>query len=164
MTPYLAFLAVAACAVGLAWLAVWSRAALLPRLGALALCVLAVSVLAVAMADTLGRPKPTRLEAVRSPDVDVISHRIIEGVAIYLWLGIPDNQEPRAYMLPWDLDLAKALQKAMEEAQRGGTRLMARDLFEPSWDRSGPKFYALPVPKLPDKPTPPPPVILEQGA
>lgn len=162
--PYAMFLAAAAGTVALGWLVIWSRLAFRPRLCAVLLAVAMICGVGIGFADSLGRPKPTRLEAVRTPDVDVLGSRIVEGSAIYLWLGLPGEEAPRAYVLPWNMELAKQLQAAMEEIARNGGALKGSNLFERSWDRREPKFYPNPIQKLPDKPTPPPPVVIEQGA
>jgi hypothetical protein len=120
--------------------------------------------------DMLGRPKSTRIEVFRTdmPDARVIGSYLREGDGVYLWLQLPGLSEPRYYKLPWDAQLAKALQDAIaqDERQHGGGIGMGLP-FERSWDPKEPKFYALPQPKLPDKPGESAPVTVfrapEQG-
>lgn len=154
------FMLAAAVAVALGSLVVWSRRGLAPRLLGLGLCVAMIGVIGVGIVDLLGRPKPTRMEWVQrhGEEADVLASRIVEGKAIYLWLGMPGEAEPRAYVLPWDLETAKALQKAVEQAAKDGGQARAVLPFERSWETREPKFYALPQPKLPDKPVGPPPL------
>lgn len=121
--------------------------------------------------DMLGRPKSTRLELLRSgqKDAQVIGSYMIEDQGIYLWLKLPDATEPRYYEIPWDKQTAAGLQKALEDnAQSRGGGVGMNYPFERGWDFEGPKFYALPQPKLPDKLNEDPPTQLyqapEQGA
>ena len=105
--------------------------------------------------DMLGRPKSTRLELVRwsMQDAKVIGSYVKENDGVYLWLKFPGSNEPRYYKLPWDEKVAKALQGAVAENERrhgGGVGVGLPS--ERGWDRKDPKFYALPQPKLPDKP------------
>lgn len=100
--------------------------------------------------ELLARPKPVSLEFARmeTEAAHVLSARMIEGKAIYLWLLIPGNPEPRAYSIAWDKEVAKSLQKALRESKRG---VMMALPFRKSWDTREPKFYPTPQPALPDK-------------
>ena len=121
--------------------------------------------------DMLGRPKSTRLELFRADmaDARVLGSYLSEGRGIYLWLQLPGDAEPRYYKLPWDEQVAKALQEAIEQnaRQHGGGVAMGMP-FEHSWDKEAPKFYPLPQPELPDKPYEKAPTTIyqapEQGA
>ncbi|HEY3641223.1 MAG TPA: hypothetical protein VGL31_09015 [Xanthobacteraceae bacterium] len=120
--------------------------------------------------DMLGRPKSTRLEVFRTnmQDAKIIGSYLKENDGVYLWLQLPGLDEPRYYKLPWDEKVAKALERAIAENERqhGGGIAMGLP-FERGWDREDPKFYALPQPKLPDKPGEPPVTVYkapEQGA
>jgi hypothetical protein len=59
--------------------------------------------------DMLGRPKPTRLQVVRTnmQNVKVVGAYVKEGDKIYLWLQLAGVNEPRYYKLPWDDKAAK---------------------------------------------------------
>ncbi len=116
--------------------------------------------------DMLGRPKSTQLEVFRTsmPDAKVIGSYLKENDGVYLWLQLPGLAEPRYYKLPWDEKVAKALQSAIGENERQHGSGVGMGLpFERSWDRGEPKFYALPQPKLPDKPGERPPVTVFQA-
>jgi hypothetical protein len=105
--------------------------------------------------DMLGRPKSTRLEVFRTKmqDAKVIGSYLKENDGVYLWLQLPGLAEPRYYKLPWDEKLAKSLQGAIAENERQHGSGVGMGLpFERSWDGEEAKFYALPQPKLPDKP------------
>ena len=83
---------------------------------------------------------------------------------IYLWLQLPDVPEPRAYVLPWNRDLAEQLQTALREAEENRSGVQMRLPFEPSLDDRQPKFYALPQPALPPKDLNDPPAqVYERG-
>jgi hypothetical protein len=120
--------------------------------------------------DMLGRPKSTQLELFRTSmqGAKIIGSYLKENDGVYLWLQLPGTAEPRYYKLPWDEKVAKALQTALAENERQHGRGVGMSLpFERGLDREEPKFYALPQPKLPDKPGERPPVTVykapEQG-
>lgn len=71
---------------------------------------------------------------------------------IYVVLQGPDIPEPTLYIFPWSGSIAQALQDALKEGEENGTGVQMRLPFEPSLDNREPKFYALPQPKMPDKP------------
>jgi hypothetical protein len=121
--------------------------------------------------DMLGRPKPARLQMVRTSmqDAKIIGSYLRENDGIYLWLQLAGLDEPRYYKLPWDEKVAKALQNAIAENEHQHGSGVGMGLpSERGWDREDPKFYALPQPKLPDKPGERSPVTVyqapEQGA
>lgn len=128
------------------------------KVGALALAGCALAISYVAYSDLLSRPKPVGLEVVfrGAEEAKIIAAQIEEGRAIYLWLALSQANEPRAYELPYNQETAKALRKALEEAEENGTGARMRLPFEPSLDsRDSPQFYAPPQPQLPLKPLPP---------
>ena len=127
-----------------------------------------LGVLFFGYSDMLGRPKSTQLEVFRAnmPDAKVIGSYLKENDGMYLWLELPGLHEPRYYKLPWDDKVAKGLQDAIAENERQHGSGVGMVLpFERV--REEPKFYALPQPKLPDKPGERPPVTVykapEQG-
>lgn len=133
---------------------VWNARTVATRVGTLILMVAGVVFAAMSMTVAMGVPKPSRLEVVRVEKAVVLSARMQEGVAMYLWVMLPGATEPRSYVLPWDQNLAQELQKAQEEAGQDGTVEMMMP-FERSWDKKEKKFYAMPQPKMPDKPRDP---------
>src|SRR3546814_17064488 len=77
--------------------------------------------------ELLSRPKPLRLEWRDAGKAEVVSAMPIEDEAIYLWLSMPDESEPRAYVLPWSRDVAQQIQDATNKAEaRGGAEEMAQ--------------------------------------
>lgn len=103
----------------------------------------------------LGRPKPVALEWLqpRAEEATILSGHLIEHRGIYLTLVWGDS-EPRLYVMPWDQQAAEQLQQALSEAEQNGTQTMMKRPFEANQDEQQPLFYALPQPKLPDKPVP----------
>lgn len=129
----------------------WARTAF-ARMLIVALFALLLPAAYAAPASLLGKAKPVTLEWLNSQveEASVLSATVVEGEAIYvtlLW-----QSAPGLYKLPWDRTMAEDLQKAMRDAERNGTNPMMRLPFEPSWDRAEPRFYALPQPKIPEKP------------
>lgn len=143
-------------AAAITLVAVWSRRRLAVRAGCVGLLALFAAVAYGAFNDLLSRPKPAALEfgGAGIEEAEVISASLREGHGIYLWLRLPDIVEPRYYVLPWHLRLAEELQQAMREAERNRSGLIMRLPFEKGLEkREAPRFYAVPQPKLPDKPT-----------
>ena len=57
------------------------------------------------------KPKPIRMEWAMAavPEATVLGATMRENEAIYLWLQFDQSSEPRAYVLPWNLETAKQL-------------------------------------------------------
>ena len=157
MTELLAlFCVIAVIAAALANIGIWSPRALWVKLTAVSLFALFLPAAYLAFAELMSRPKPVSIEwANRAvPNAMVLGSRMIEDKAIYIWLGIEGMDEPRAYALPWNQELAKQLHKAQREAQSGGGELMMRKPFEPKQKSVGePVFYPSPRKAPPPKPT-----------
>lgn len=147
------FIGVTALAGILGSISIWT-----PRkvwLKCTALCTLAffLPVAYFTMTDLLSRPKPTDLEWLHRQikQAQVLGTRMKEGEAIYVWLELEGVKEPRAYVLPWDTQLAKQMHGAKREAESKGQPLMMGKPFQPSLEQRDKKFYAAPQPKLPPK-------------
>ncbi len=137
-------------------ISIWAPRKVAVRSAALAVAAIFVPLSYASFATLLSKPKPVSLEWIRASteEANVLGATVREGEAIYVWLQMPDIPEPRAYMLPWSLELAKQLQDARREAEQQGTGLGMRLPFERSWDNQKPKFYPLPQPALPPKDAP----------
>ena len=137
----------------LAMISIWSRRRIWVKLGALGAALMFLPLTYAGFASLLSRPKPVGLEwwLQRSEEATVIGSSIKEGEGIYLWLQLDKVVEPRAYVLPWNRELAEQLQAALEKAEEEKGELRMRLPFEPSLDDRDPKFYALPQPALPPK-------------
>jgi hypothetical protein len=109
-------------------------------------------------ADVLARPKPTHLEWRQPGQAEIIAAKLQEDVAIYLWLILPDEAEPRSYVLPWDQEQAEQLLKAMREGQERGVMmhkpfrsnrsLENRPTFHPSPQEAPPPRESQEPPKI----------------
>jgi hypothetical protein len=125
------------------------------RAGIASFFAMLLAVLFFGYSDMLGRPKSTTLELTRggAKDVKVLGSYTLEGKGVYLWVQLPNVDEPRYYQLPWDENTAKELQEAVRknaDDHGGGVRM--RMPFEFSWDKREPLFYPAPQPQLPVKP------------
>lgn len=127
------------------------RAGLARRTLSVGLFVVLIAVVYGGGIDLLGRPKPLRLEWRDPADAQVLSALPVENEAIYVWLVMPGSPEPRAYVLPWSVQVAQQLQDASSEAQANGTGVRMTMPFETSLDDREPMFYAMPQPAMPPK-------------
>lgn len=144
-------------ALGLSTIAIWSRRRIGPKVAAVVLFAALMTAGYGALADLLGRPKPVLLEWFKATaeDVEVIASDARENEAIYLWLRFPDGGAPRAYALPWNLEMAKRLHGAKAEAAQDGRGLRMRGQLGSEGDEvTEPVFYPEPQPALPPKQPP----------
>jgi hypothetical protein len=134
-------------------ISIWAPRQLRLKLGALGAAVLFLPAAYASFLHLLSMPKPVALEwwHAKAAEATVLASTLIEGEGIYLWLQLSGAAEPRAYLLPWNRDLAEQLQSARREAEQNDTSLRMRLPFEPSLDDREPKFYAMPQPALPPK-------------
>ncbi len=134
-------------------ISIWAPRRVLVRVSAVLVAALFVPVSYASLSDLLSRPKPVELEWMKKtvPEATVLGSSINEGTAIYIWLQMNDQNEPRAYALPWNRDLAQQLQNAQRAAEANGSGVRMRLPFERSFDDREPKFYAMPQPALPPK-------------
>lgn len=123
----------------------WQRAA------SVGLFVLLVAFVYGGMIEVLGRAKPARLEWRDLQQAEVLGSSMRENEAIFVWLQLPGDPEPRAYVLPWSMDTAQGLQTAMEESEANGNGVQMTMSGQPGLDEREPMFYAPPQPALPDK-------------
>lgn len=132
---------------------VWSPRRFWIKLVALTTALLFLPVGYASLTELMSKPKPVALEwwLAKAPEATVLASTVREGKGIYLWLQLPDVEEPRAYVLPWSREVAEQLQKALEEAEESQGAVGMRLPFEPSLDDREPRFYALPQPALPQK-------------
>jgi len=103
--------------------------------------------------ELLGRPKPADLEwaARNASDATVLAAEMREGEAIYLWLNLENDGEPRAYVLPWSKDTARQLHEAQGRAEDNGTEVRLRNPFNEADEGGERMFYAAPQEALPPK-------------
>lgn len=160
------FMMTAGLAGLLSMISVWSRHRSWIRVGALCVAFLFLPLAYASYASLLSKPKPVSLEwwLNEAGEATVLSSSIKEEVGIFLWLQLAEAPEPRAYVLPWNRDLAEQLQAAAREAEEQDGQLQMRLPFEPTLDELEPKFYAMPQPALPPKDlNRPPPKMYQQA-
>ena len=147
------FAASAALAAALAAISIWSHRKLWAKISAVLATALFIPTIYLSYADLLSRPKPANLEWwYRSvSEATVVGSRLREGEAIYVWIEMADTDEPRAYKLPWQQEMAKQLYGAQREAEANGTKVQMRLPFADRVEGQEPLFYALPQPPLPPK-------------
>jgi hypothetical protein len=127
------------------------QARLWQRTASAALFVVLVAVVYAGSAELLGRPKPMRLEWRDAQHAQVLGASMRENEAIYVWLQVEGQSEPRAYRLPWSIQAAQQLQTAMQEGEANGTGVQMTMTGDNGLDQREPKFYATPQAALPDK-------------
>ena len=143
----------AALAAVLAAISIWSHRKLWAKISAVLATALFIPTIYLSYADLLSRPKPASLEWWHRSvsEATVVGSRLREGEAIYLWIEMVDSDEPRAYKLPWQQEMAKQLFGAQREAEANGTKVQMRLPFGDRVENQEPVFYALPQPALPPK-------------
>jgi hypothetical protein len=77
--------------------------------------------------------------------------RLLEGEAIYLWLTLPETREPRAYVLPWSLEMAIEIARAMEQGGQDRGILMEPPFRAERSLEDRPTFHPPPREERPDK-------------
>jgi len=140
----------------LANIAIWSPRRLWIKIGALATAAIFLPAAYISLTEMLSRPKPVGSEWARRElaEATVLGSQMVEGQAIFLWLGIEGIEEPRAYALPWDEKVARQLHGARQNAEARGTKVKIRNPFEQSNDTRERVFYAAPVAPPPQKQPP----------
>ncbi len=140
-------------ASGLAGITIWAPRRAWVKTSALALAGLLMITGYASLVELLGRPKAVHMEWAKKnvPEATVLGVSFKEKEAIYLWLSFDDEQEPRAYALPWSMKAAQQIQNAMQQANAMGTAVRARRPFDASDVDSEMMFYALPQEALPPK-------------
>ena len=137
----------------LATVALWAPRRVWIKLGALGVTAVFLPAGYFGLSEMLSRPKPIGLELTRVnlEEATVLGSRLEEDKAIYVWLGIPGVEEPRAYTLPWDQQLARQLQGANRDSEDTGAPVQMRKPFENSLDQREKVFYIAPQPPPPEK-------------
>ncbi len=149
------FASLVVLSTALAGITIWAPRALAIKLAALGISASLLPVAYLSLAELLGRPKPVDLEWNKAvlADANVLATELREGEAIYIWIQAKGTMTPRAYALPWDLNVARELYTAQQTAQSQGAPLRIRrkdsNLSNESLE---PMFYAAPQPDLPSKP------------
>lgn len=161
MTPlFYLFVASLFLAALLAAIAIWAPRIARVRAAALALAALFVPIGYLQAVELLSRPKPMSYEWFRR-DValaQVLGASFDEGRAIYLWLRVEHEIEPRYYALPWRQEAAQKLEDLIDNAIRqNSTVVLKNPFFRKSLDEMGDLNAHIVPPKLPPQKSPPPP-------
>ncbi len=164
MTPlfYLIITALFLAAL-LAAIAIWAPRIPRVRAAALAVTALLIPVGYFQTIELLSRPKPMSFEWFQR-DValaQVLGASFDEGRAIYLWLRVEHEIEPRYYVLPWRQEAAQKLEDLIDNAIRqNSTVVLKNPFFRKSLDEMGDLNAHIVPPKLPPRKNPPiPPQI-----
>ncbi|MGB0629082.1 MAG: hypothetical protein ACPGRZ_00175 [Alphaproteobacteria bacterium] len=114
------FVITVAMVAGLGWIAARGSASVAVRSGAIGLAAFAMISSYAGFAELMSRPKPASLEWVKgsTESARVVASHLRENEAIYLWLVFDDTTQPRAYRLPWNMEMAKQLQQAQRSAAK----------------------------------------------
>ncbi len=150
------FVPAAILAAVLANIGIWSPRRTWIRIAAIAVVGIFLPLSYASVSELLSRPKPVSLEWMRRamPEATLLGASMREGSAIYLWLRIAGTDEPRAYRLPWNKELAKQLQSAQRQAKKSRSGVRVRNPFDGTIDPRKRMFYASPQPPMPGKPLP----------
>jgi hypothetical protein len=142
-SPFTLYTIVVLVAAALAAIAIWAPRSLPLKISALVLAAALMATGYVGFMEIIGRPKPVSAEWALETieDAAVVATRLREGEGIYLWLEGRGAQEPRAYVLAWDLGDAKQLQQAMRQAEEQGTVVRMRTMRETRRESDEPLFY-----------------------
>ena len=146
------FVVTVALATALALIAVRGNLSIVARAGALGLTAMLLLTSYNGFTELMSRPKPATLEWVRggeSPATVTASH-LRENEAIYLWLVFKGETEPRAYSLPWDIEVARQLRRAERQARERQSSVLMKSLRHTDSNESEPVFH------VPPRPAPPP--------
>ena len=126
------------------------------KLSALVAAAMFIPLGYTSLSELMSRPKPVAMEWLRRelPEATLLGASMQENKAIYLWLRVPELDEPRAYVLPWNRKLAEQLQRAQREAKKNRNGVRVRRPFDGTEDPRERMFYAAPQQPLPPKPAP----------
>ncbi len=151
------YVAIGSLAGILANIALWAPRRIWVKIAALVTVTALLPVVYLSLSEMLSRPKPIEIEWANRElaEATVLGAQMDEGKAIYVWLGLEGYDEPRAYTLPWNEQMAKQLHGAERSAEQNGTRVKMRLPFEDSLDQRGTRFYSAPPPPPPEKQRPP---------
>jgi len=152
----------------LAAIAIWAPRISRVRAAALAITALLIPIGYMQAIELLARPKPIDFEWFKR-DVDlaqILGASFDEGRAIYLWLRVEHEIEPRYYVLPWRQETAQKLEDLIDNAIRhNSTVILKKPFFRKSLEELGALNAHIVPPKMPPlkKPPIPPQVFTPRG-
>ena len=150
-------------AAALASIAIWAPRPTRVRILAVVVTTLFIPIAYVQLVEMLSKPKPMSFEWYERArkKAQVLGVSLYEKESIYLWLRLSGSFEPRYYVVPWNLQLAEKLQKAVRTAARGNSTVVLEDPFTKrsleEWGNLNVEIVPPPVPRM--KHPPPPPQI-----
>lgn len=147
------FVIVVVASTLLAMIAVRGALSLGLRCGALALAAVLMAGGYAGFSELMSRPKPASLEWLRADALSakVAASHLRENEAIYLWLILEGEDEPRAYRLPWDIEMARQIRAASADARRRQSDVRMRLPFKNNAPGGERVFHAPPRPAPPPK-------------
>jgi len=158
------FVALVAVATTLALLAIWAPRHPAVRFAALAVTLLFIPIGYLQLSEMLARPKPIAFEWFRRnvEQAQLLGVSLDEGRAIYLWLRVDQDVEPRFYVMPWRQETAEKLEDLIDNALRKNATIILRKPFIRKFmeDLGDLNANIVPPPLPPQKmPTPPPQIF-----
>lgn len=136
-----------------AFIAIRSTGHPVMRIGSALLYVALLGVFYVGFIASLSKPKPSLFEEIVASHEDalILSAKITNEEAIYLWLQFQGSREPRSFVFPWDQEMAEELRRAMRESE-GKRRILMRGFGDNSeTDPWSERFYTEEAPAEPPK-------------
>lgn len=115
----------------LAIIAIWAPRKPVVRFSALAATILVIPLGYLQLTEMLSRPKPVEFEWFRK-DVEqaqLLGVSLDEGRAIYMWLRIDQEIEPRYYVMPWKQQTAEKLEDLIDNALRHNSTIILKKPF-----------------------------------
>jgi len=157
------FVATIAVAATLATVAIWAPRRPVIRFAALAVTVLFIPIGYLQLTEMLARPKPIAFEWFRRhvEQAQLLGASLDEGRAIYLWLRIDQDVEPRYYVMPWRQETAEKLEDMIDNALRNNSTIILKKPFIRKFmeDLGDLNANIVPPPLPPQKMPQPPPQI-----
>lgn len=158
------FVTMIAVAAILATVAIWAPRRPWVRIGALIVTVLFIPIGYLQLTEMLARPKPIAFEWFRRnvEQAQLLGASLDEGRAIYLWLRVDKDIEPRYYVLPWKQEVAEKLEDLIDNALRNNATIILKEPFIRKFmeDMGDLNADIEPPPLPPQKmPTPPPQIF-----
>jgi len=157
------FVATIAVAAMLATVAIWAPRRPVIRFAALAVTVLFIPIGYLQLTEMLARPKPIAFEWFRRhvEQAQLLGASLDEGRAIYLWLRIDQDVEPRYYVMPWRQETAEKLEDMIDNALRNNSTIILKKPFIRKFmeDLGDLNANIVPPPLPPQKMPQPPPQI-----
>ncbi len=157
------FVATIAVAATLATVAIWAPRRPVIRFAALAVTVLFIPIGYLQLTEMLARPKPIAFEWFRRhvEQAQLLGASLDEGRAIYLWLRIDQDVEPRYYVMPWRQETAEKLEDLIDNALRNNSTIILKKPFIRKFmeDLGDLNANIVPPPLPPQKMPQPPPQI-----